>query len=152
MDKNKDIMDIAKNKLKKSIYFLIISILTFIIPIITGYRDFGIFFEISAIVSLIISIIYLDRYEYNKSKVFINISLLSVILIMIYDVQLFFEIISNNIDFVKAIFNYAFGELIFICYIINLVKVKQILNKNNMEKKENTDWLFYKDDDKINFN
>ena len=61
-------IDKAINKTKFTIILIVVSILTYVIPIFLGVLDFGIFFEIISLIFLIISRNYMLKYDEVKAK------------------------------------------------------------------------------------
>ena len=64
-------IDKAINKTKFTIILIVVSILTYVIPIFLGVLDFGIFFEIISLIFLIISRNYMLKYDEVKAKKYI---------------------------------------------------------------------------------
>jgi len=131
-------VDKANKKIIAPIVLIIISILTYIFPLILGDFDFGIIFEGSSFVFMIVSKFYMSKYIESKAMICNIISMLFIGWILVYDILL---LISNIIN---GVFIYYFGETLPVFIIILLFTVHTDLYKaNNPEKlKENTDWFY----------
>ena len=66
-------IDKAKNKTMACIVLTIISLLSYVIPFMVGYFDFGMFFEIITLVFIFIARHYMSKYDEELSKRFIII-------------------------------------------------------------------------------
>jgi len=78
-------MDKANNTTKFPIILIIISILTYVMPLIMGQFDFGIVFEIVSLIFLLISKSYMGKYDEIRSKRYLICSMVPICWILIYD-------------------------------------------------------------------
>ena len=111
-------VDKAKNKTIAPILLMIISILTYVVPLMFGDFDFGIIFEITSLVFLIISRNYMNKYDVARSKRYIICAMIPIGWILIYDIIF---IVSYIIDMAYLLFlgyGYFFGEILSILYMI----------------------------------
>lgn len=140
---NKVNTDKAKNKIKLSMGLIIISLLTYIIPLIYGEFDFGFIFEVASLIALLVSRKYLQQYNSKKGKDYIMIAIITIAFILVYD---FISLCLTNIDVIYIGFNYIIGEAFTISYLINLVSInKDLIKANNPELAKSTDNWFYEE-------
>lgn len=139
-------LDKAKKKTVIPIVLIIISLLTYIMPLLFGEFDFGIFFEIISLVFLIISRTYMSKYDVDKSKRYIICSMLSIGWILIYDIMYFIFSIQNSIDFIFMGYEFFWTEMLSILYLFFLFIIERDIAKadNPVKYKESTDWFYEK--------
>lgn len=143
-------VDKAKNKTIAPILLMVISILTYVPPLIFGEFDFGIVFEIASIVFLLIARNYMSKYDETRAKKYIICSMVSIGWILIYDLIIFCSSIQDIVDLAFLGYEYYFGEILSILYLIILFAINRDLSKaDNPEKyRESTDWFYEKYEDK----
>jgi hypothetical protein len=137
-------IDKAKNKTVKAIILIILSILTYVEPLIYGEFDFGVILEVISLVSLLIARRYMTQYDEKRSKRYIVCSIISIGWILIYDAIILILSIRNAADIVLLGDYFFFGEIISILYIITLFAINRDLAKadNPVKYKESTDWFY----------
>ena len=142
-------LDKAKKKTVIPIVLIIISLLTYIMPLLLGEFDFGIFFEIISLVFLIISRTYMSKYDVDKSKRYIICSMLSIGWILIYDIMYFIFSIQSSIDFIFMGYEFFWTEMLSILYLFFLFVIERNIAKadNPVKYKESTDWFYEKYDE-----
>ena len=146
-------VDKAKNKSKVSLLFIIISILTYVEPlVIYNEFDFGIIFEITSLIFLIVGRKYMEKYDEISSKRCINCAILLIVILWIFDVIRLISSIKKIEDIVFLGYSYFFGEWLLILYVMTLFVVNRKLAKadNPIKYKESTDWFYEQYEDKNN--
>lgn len=145
-------IDKAKNKTIAPILLIVISIMTYIAPLIYGEFDFGIVFEIASLIFLIIARNYMSKYDEIREKRYIICSMVAIGWIFIYDIIYIFSSIQDIVDFAFLGYDFFFGEIFTILYLIILFAINRDLSKaDNPEKyKESTDWFYEKYEEKEN--
>lgn len=145
-------IDKAKNKTIAPILLIVISIMTYIVPLIYGEFDFGIVFEIASLIFLIIARKYMSKYDEIRSKRYIICSLVAIGWIFIYDIMFIFLSIKDIAHLFFVVDDFFFGELFTILYLSILFEINKDLSKaDNPEKyKESTDWFYEKCEEKDN--
>lgn len=144
-------IDKAKNKTIIPILLMVISILTYIIYIISGEFDFGIIFEAISLILLIVARNYMLKYDGKRAKMLIIFSIISIGLILAYDTMLLFSVFIDGVGLEFLFYNYAFGEIITILYIIVLFSIYRDLSKmNNNMYKESKKWFYEMNEEKNN--
>lgn len=145
-------VDKAKNKTIASILLIAISIMTYIVPLMYGEFDFGIVFEIVALIFLIIARNYMSKYDEIRAKRYNICSMVAIGWIFIYDIIFIFSSIQDIADFVFLSYDFFFGEIFTILYLVILFAINRDLSKaDNPEKyKESTDWFYEKYEEKEN--
>lgn len=134
-------IDKANNKTGIAIVLIVLSILTYIVPLVFGEFDFGIIFEGISLIFLLIAKMYMSKYNEISSKKYIICSLIAIGWILIYDV---IRLVSNAVDLALFGYEYFFGEIFTILYIIRLFAINKNLSKadNPIKYKESTDWFY----------
>lgn len=137
-------MEKANNKILIPILLLVISILTYIVPLMYGAFDFGLIFEIIAFIFLLIAKKYILINDEKKAKRYIICSMLSIGWLLIYDCIWFISYILDGLDLFYLIYNFFFGEILSISSILFLFSInKDVSNINEkIEYKENKDWFY----------
>ena len=143
-------VDKAKNKASASMLLIIISLLTYVIPLIYGEFDFGIIFEIVSLVFLVMAKSYMTKYYDIKSKRYIICSMIAIGWILIYDIILLCATMEDIVDLAFLGYDYFFGEGVTILYLSTLFAINRDLSKtDNPERyKESTDWFYEKYEEK----
>ena len=131
-------IDKANNKTGIAIVLIVLSILTYIVPLVFGEFDFGIIFEGISLIFLLIAKMYMSEYKEVSSKKYIVCSLVAIGWILIYDA----------VDLAFLGYDYFFGEIFTILYIIRLFAINKNLSKadNPIKYKESTDWFYERDE------
>ena len=139
-------VDKAKNKTIAPIILIIISILTYVFPLIMGEFDFGIVFEVTSLAFLLIARHYMNEYDEIRSKRYIICAMIPIGWILIYDIIVFLSYIEDIVDLLFLGYDYFFGEILSILYMIILFSINIDLAKadNPVKYKESTDWFFEK--------
>lgn len=139
-------MDKAKNKTTVAILLIVLSLLTYVIPLMVGEFDFGVVFEITSLVFLLVARNYMVKYDENRAKRYNICSMVAMGWILIYDIIIFIASIQDAIDLVFFGYDYFWGEILSIMYLMILFAINRDLSKaDNPEKyKENTDWFYEK--------
>ncbi len=143
-------VDKAKNKASASMLLIIISLLTYVIPLIYGEFDFGIIFEIVSLVFLVMAKSYMTKYDEIKAKRYIICSMIAIGWILIYDIILLCATMEDIVDLAFLGYDYFFGEGVTILYLSTLFAINRDLSKaDNPERyKESTDWFYEKYEEK----
>ncbi len=143
-------IDKAKNKTSVSILLMIISILTYVVPLMYGEFDFGIVFEIISLVFLLIARNYMSKYDEIRSKRYVIFSMVAIGWILIYDIMLLCSYIQDIADLALLGYDFYFGEIFSILYFIILIAINKDLSKANdsTKYKESTDWFYEKYEEK----
>lgn len=144
-------IDKAKNKTIVPILLMILSILTYILPLMYGEFDFGIVFESISLVFLLIARSYMSKYDEIRSKRYIICSMVAIGWILIYDVILLCSYAQDVVNLDLLGYDFYLGEIFSIMYLIILFAINRDLSKANnpIKYKESTDW-FYETNEKIN--
>ncbi len=139
-------VDKARNKTIASILLMIISILTYVVPLMFGEFDFGIVFEVTSLVFLIIARNYMNKYDEVRSKRYIICAMIPIGWILIYDIIILLSSVSDIVDLAFFGYDYFFEEILSILYMIILFAINRDLLKadNPVKYKENTDWFYEK--------
>lgn len=137
-------VDKAKNKTIAPILLMILSILTYVVPLMYGEFDFGIVFEIISLVFLLIARSYMSKYDEIRSKRYIICSMVAIGWILIYDVILLCSYVQDVVDLALLGYDFYFGEIFSILYLIILFAINRDLSKadNPIKYKESTDWFY----------
>lgn len=145
-------IDKAKNKTIVAIFIMIISLGTYVIPLLFGEFDFGIIFESISLTSLIIARSYMSKYDEARAKRYIICSMLLIGWILLYDIILLCVSIQDGLDLAFLGLDYFSIEIFSILYIIILFKINKDLSKaDNPERyKESTDWFYENHEEKEN--
>lgn len=143
-------IDKAKNKTSVSILLMIISILTYVVPLMYGEFDFGIVFEIISLIFLLIARNYMSKYDEIRSKRYVIFSMVAIGWILIYDIMLLCSYIQDIADLALLGYDFYFGEIFSILYFIILIAINKDLSKANdsTKYKESTDWFYEKYEEK----
>lgn len=141
-------IDKANNRTGLAILLIALSILTYIIPLAFGEFDFGIIFEGISLIFLLIAKMYMSQYNEISSKRYIICALVSIGWILIYDAISMISYINDGIDLLFLGYDYFFGEIFTILYIMRLFQINKNLSKadNPIKYKENTDWFYERDE------
>lgn len=145
-------VDIALNKSKAPIILMVLSLATYVIPLIFGEFDFGIVFEIVSLIFLLIGKGYMSNYDEDRAKRYILFSMLAIGWILVYDIIFFLASMEDVTNLILFGYDFYISELLSILYFIALFDIYWFLSKaDNPEKyKESTDWFYenYEEKDK----
>ena len=141
-------IDKANNKTGIAIVLIVLSILTYIVPLVFGEFNFGIIFEGISLIFLLIAKMYMSEYNEVSSKKYIVCSLVAIGWILIYDAIRLVTYIYDAVDLAFLWYDYFFGEIFTILYIIRLFAINKNLSKadNPIKYKESTDWFYERDE------
>lgn len=139
-------VDKAKNKTAGAILLVVLSIATYVIPLICGEFDFGIVFEIISLIFLLVARGHMSKYDENRAKIYNICAMVSIGWILIYDFMLFCSAIQDAIDLMFLGGDYYFEEWFLILYLGILFAINRDLSKadNPIKYKESTDWFYEK--------
>lgn len=141
-------VDKARNITKFPIILIIISILTYVMPLILGEFDFGIVFEIVSLIFLLISKSYMEKYDEIRAKKYLICSMIPIGWLLIYDFIILLSTILYGMDIIIASYDFFSEEVLSILYMILLFVINKDLAKadNPIKYKESTDWFYEKYD------
>ena len=139
-------VDKAKKKTIAPILLMILSILTYVVPLMYGEFDFGIVFEIISLAFLLIARSYMSKYDEIRSKRYVICSMVAIGWILIYDVIILCSYVQDVADLALLGYDLYFGEIFSILYLIILFAINRDLSKadNPIKYKESTDWFYEK--------
>ena len=145
-------IDKAKNKTIAPILLMSLSLLTYVIPLLYGQFDFGITFEIISFVFLFVARNYMAKYDESRAKRYIICAIVAIGWILIYDMILLCTSMKDIIYLASLGYDYFFGEIFSILYLILLFAINKDLSKadNPTKYKESTDWFYEKYEEKEN--
>ena len=137
-------IDKAKNKTIACIVLLIISLLSYAIPLVLEDFDFGILFEVLTLVFILMSRSYMSKYDEERSKRFTILAMIPIGWLLIYDLITILSYASNVLDFTFLGLNFVLHEGFTILDLMILFAINKDLRKaDNPEKyKESTDWFY----------
>lgn len=143
-------IDKAKNKTIACILLTIISLLSYIVPLMFGNFDFGMIFEILTLVFIFIARYYMSEYDEERSKRFTIFAMIPIGWLLIYDLITILPYVSNILDFTFLGLSFVLQEIFIILDLIILFLINKDLSKaDNPEKyKESTDWFYERLDEK----
>ena len=145
-------IDKAKNKIMACIGLTIISLLSYVVPLMFGNFDFGMVFEILTLVFIFIARHYMSNYDEDCSKRFIIFAMIPIGWLLIYDFITILSYVSNVLDFTFLGLDFVLQEGFTILDLLILLAINKDLRKaDNPEKyKESTDWYYERLDEKEN--
>ncbi len=143
-------IDKAKNKTIPAIVLTIISLLSYVYPLIFGDFDFGIFFEILTLVFIFMARSNMEKYDEDRSKRYTIFAMIPIGWLLIYDFITILSYVSNMIDLTLLGLDFVFKEECIILILLILFAINKDLRKaDNPEKyKESTDWFYERLDEK----
>ena len=143
-------IDKAKNKTIACILLTIISLLSYLVPLMFGDFDFGMIFEILTLVFIFIARYYMSEYDEERSKRFTIFAMIPIGWLLIYDLITILPYISDVLDFTFLGLSFVLQEIFIILDLIILFLINKDLSKaDNPEKyKESTDWFYERLDEK----
>lgn len=145
-------IDKAKNKIMACIGLTIISLLSYVVPLMFGNFDFGMVFEILTLVFIFIARHYMSNYDEDRSKRFTIFAMIPIGWLLIYDFITILSYVSNVLDFTFLGLDFVLQEGFTILDLLILLAINKDLRKaDNPEKyKESTDWFYERLDEKDN--
>lgn len=145
-------IDKAKNKTIVCIVLTIISLLSYIVPLMLEDFDFGIVFEIFTLVFIFMARNYMTKYDEDRSKRYIILAMIPIGWLLIYDFIAIMTYVSDIVDFALLGYDFVLQEGIMILDLMILFAINKDLRKaDNPEKyKESTDWFYERLDEKDN--
>ena len=143
-------IDKAKNKTIPCIALIILSLFSYVLPLILGDFDFGIVFEILTLVFIFIARSYMSKYDEERSKRFTIFAMIPIGWLLIYDLITILSYFSNILDFTFLGLDFIFQDVFIILVLVILFEANKDLRKaDNPEKyKESTDWFYERLDEK----
>lgn len=143
-------IDKAKNKTIACILLTIISLLSYLVPLMFGDFDFGMIFEILTLVFIFIARYYMSEYDEERSKRFTIFAMIPIGWLLIYDLITILPYVSDILDFTFLGLSFVLQEIFIILDLIILFLINKDLSKaDNPEKyKESTDWFYERLDEK----
>ena len=122
-------IDKAKKKVIISIILIILSLFTYILPMMFKIFDFGVIFEIASLIFLLISRVYMSKYDEVNSKRYVVCSIAAIGWILVYDIIRLCSYIEYAIDLIFLGRYLFYGEFWTILYLIILVRINKDLSK-----------------------
>ena len=143
-------IDKAKNKTIPAIVLTIISLLSYVLPLMFGDFDFGFFFEILTLVFIFMARSNMAKYDEDRSKRYTIFAMIPIGWLLIYDFITILSYVSNMIDLTLLGLDFVFKEECIILILLILFAINKDLRKaDNPEKyKESTDWFYERLDEK----
>ena len=143
-------IDKAKNKTIACIVLTIISLLSYVVPFMSGDFDFGIFFEILTLVFIFMARSNMAKYDVDRSRRYIIFAMIPIGWLLIYDLITILSYVSNMLDFTFLVLDFVLQEGFTILDLLILFAINKDLRKaDNPEKyKESTDWFYERLDEK----
>lgn len=145
-------IDKAHNKTTSCIGLTIISLLSYVVPLIFGEFDFGIIFETLTLIFIIMARYYMSEYNLDCSKRFIIFAMIPIGWLLIYDLITYLSYVTDILDFTFLGLDFVLQEVFTILDLLILFAINKDLRKaDNPEKyKESTDWFYERLDEKDN--
>ena len=137
-------IDKAKNKIGTCIFLTIINLLSYVVPLLFGDFDFGMFFEILTLVFIFMARSNMAKYDEDRSKRYTIFAMIPIGWLLIYDLITILPYISDMLDFSFLGLYFVFQEIFTILNLLMLFAINKDLRKaDNPEKyKESTDWFY----------
>lgn len=145
-------IDKAKNKTMACISLTIISLLSYVVPLMLGDFDFGMIFEIFTLVFIFMARHYMSEYDEDRSKRFTIFAMIPIGWLLIYDLITILSYVTDVLDFTFLGLDFVLQEGFTILDLLILFAINKDLRKaDNPEKyKESTDWFYERLDEKDN--
>ncbi|MBO4816626.1 MAG: hypothetical protein J5507_07090 [Clostridia bacterium] len=146
-------IDKAKNKTMACIGLTIISLFSYVVPLIFGDFDFGMIFEIFTLIFILMARHYMSIYDEDRSKRFTIFAMIPIGWLLIYDLITILSYVSNVLDLTFFGFDFVLQEVFTILDLSILFAINKDLRKaDNPEKyKESTDWFYERLDEKEDY-
>ena len=145
-------IDKAKNKTMACIGLTIISLLSYVVPLMFGDFHFGMIFEINTLVFIFMARHYMSEYDEDRSKRFTIFAMIPIGWLLIYDLITILSYVTDVLDFTFLGLDFVLQEGFTILDLLILFAINKDLRKaDNPEKyKESTDWFYERLDEKDN--
>lgn len=145
-------IDKAKIKIMACIILTIVSLLSYVIPLMYKHFDFGMIFEIITLVFIFMARHYMSEYDEDRSKRFTIFAMIPIGWLLIYDMITILSYVSDVLDFTFLGLDFVLQEGFTILDLLILFAINKDLRKaDNPEKyKESTDWFYERLDEKDN--
>ena len=143
-------IDKANNKTMACVGLTIISILSYLVPLMFGEFDFGMIFEILTLIFIFMARYYMSIYDVDRSKRFTIFAMIPIGWLLIYDIITILSYISDALDFTFLGVGFVLQEGVTIVDLLILFAINKDLRKaDNPEKyKDSTDWFYERLDEK----
>ena len=143
-------IDKAKNKTMACIVLTIISLLSYVMPLMLGDFDFGMVFEVLSLIFIFMARHYMSKYDEDRSKRFTIFAIIPIGWLLIYDMITILSYVSSILDFTFLGVDFVLQECFTILDLLILFAINKDLRKaDNPEKyKESTDWFYERLDEK----
>ena len=143
-------IDKAKNKTMACIGFIIISLLSYVLPLLWEEFDFGMVFEILTLAFILMARHYMSSYDIDKSKSFTIFAMIPIGWLLIYDLINIISSVTNILDLTLLGMDFIVQEFFTLLAFATLFAIYKDLRKaDNPEKyKESTDWFYERLDEK----
>ena len=145
-------MDKAIKKIIVCITLTLISLLSYVMPLLLGAFDFGFVFEIITLVFTFIAKEYIGKNDEEHARKYTIMAIIPIGWLFIYDLLTVLPYISDIADLTYLGIGFLGGELLLIANIMILLAViKDIRKADNPEKhQEDLDWFYERPDEKKN--
>lgn len=139
-------IDKAKIKNTSCIILIIISILSYVFPLLFGDFDFGLIFELISLAFMVIAHVNMKKYDESRSEIFTILSIIPIGWLLIYDLLTIIPYITSVLDFSLISYDFILQETFSFLILILSYRINKDLRKaDNPEKyKESTDWFYEK--------
>ena len=128
-------IDKAKNKTMVCIGLTIISLLSYVVPLMFGNFDFGMVFEILTLVFIFMARHYMSIYDEDRSKRFTIFAMIPIGWLLIYDIITILSYVSNVLEFTFLGLDFVLQEGFTILDLLILLTINKDLRKaDNPEK------------------
>ena len=143
-------IDKAKNKTIGCMVLTIISLFSYIVPLMFGDFDFGMIFEILTLIFIFMARNQMSKYDEDRSKIYTILAMIPIGLLLIYDLITILSYVSDVLDFTFLGLDFVLQEGFTILSLMILFAINKDLRKaDNPEKyKESTDWFYERLDEK----
>ena len=143
-------IDKAKNKTIGCMVLTIISLFSYIVPLMFGDFDFGMIFEILTLIFIFMARNQMSKYDEDRSKIYTILAMIPIGWLLIYDLITILSYVSDVLDFTFLGLDFVLQEGFTILSLMILFAINKDLRKaDNPEKyKESTDWFYERLDEK----
>lgn len=143
-------IDKAKIKNGTCITLSIISLITYIAPLMLGDFDFGIVFESLTFIFILIARYYMSKYDEEYSRKFTIFAMIPIGWLFIYDFITMLSYMPEMIILDNLGFSFIMqGGGMLLNLIILYVTIQDLKKAGDPEKyKESTDWFYERPDEK----
>ena len=143
-------IDKAKNKTIGCMVLTIISLFSYIVPLMFGDFDFGMIFEILTLIFIFMARNQMSKYDEDRSKIYTILAMIPIGWLLIYDLITILSYVSDVLDFTFLGLDFVLQGGFTILSLMILFAINKDLRKaDNPEKyKESTDWFYERLDEK----